>query len=230
MKKSIAILALSFIAVITNAGNPRHGMSSLQINVSEYGYYSFEVNGYHYESYDNTLHLNQVIPGAYRVRILRNNPAPGRYGHCKTPSVVYDDFIEVPGNAQVVASYNRFGLHVNRIVQHPQPRLRAQPVCAPPVHAVPYGMSSYDFDKLLRSIDNTSFDQTKLSIAKTAIQRNNVTTAQIAQIMSRLSFDSHRLDFAKFAYGYCIDQQNYYQLTSEFAFESNARELMSYVG
>jgi hypothetical protein len=228
MKRLIIALTISLIAVITNANNYGHGTSSLQINVSEYGHYAFEVNGYYYESFNNALQLNQLFPGAYRIRIFRNSPAPGRYRH-HAPSVVYDNYIDVPGNAEVIASYNRFGLHVNRILR--QPHIQKRAICAPPVHAKPAcGMNGYDFDQLIRSIDNAAFDQTKLAIARSAIERNAVSTQQIAQIMTRFSFDSHRLELAKFAYGYCIDPQNYYQLTSQFDFESNARDLMAYIG
>lgn len=226
MKRLITLILIGFSSVAAMAG---HGSSSLEINVNEYGYYSFEINGYRYASHGNTLQLNELVPGSYRVRIIRDTPQHGRHYH--TPRVVYDNYIDIPHGARVIANYNRFGLHVNRIVPPVHARPLQSPVCNAPVPSTPaYGMNPHEFDVLLRNIDNVSFDQTRLSIAKSAIGHNYMTTQQIAQVMRRLSFDSYRLDFAKFAYRYCVDPHNYYQLTSHFAFESNARDLMAYIG
>jgi hypothetical protein len=51
--------------------------------------------------------------------------------------------------------------------------------------------------------------------------------AQLKIALGRLSFDSNRLDLAKYAYPFTIDRQNYFLLQDAFSFQSNFRALMS---
>lgn len=52
------------------------------------------------------------------------------------------------------------------------------------------------------SISSTPFDNTRLNIAKQAIMSNGAKSQQILEIMGMLTFESNRLDLAKFAYRY----------------------------
>ena len=49
------------------------------------------------------------------------------------------------------------------------------------------------------------------------------------QIANLFSFDDNKLEFAKFAYDYCIEPRNYFKLNGIFSFSSNADELSDYV-
>jgi hypothetical protein len=52
---------------------------------------------------------------------------------------------------------------------------------------------------------------------------------QIGGIMMEFSYESSKVDFAKFAYPYCIDQQNYYQVNSAFSYSSSIQELEKFL-
>lgn len=237
MKKLILASVISMIALVGFASGPYAPISSLQININEYGPYTVEVNGHAYAAQNNTVRLNRLTPGSYRVRIVRNVLRRGY--HRPMPRVVYDNYIQVPPRSNVTANYNRFGMQVNRVVNHPRihPPVNRPTVIREPDYGKPHhrahrpitSMHPQDFNQLLRTIDNTSFDQTRMSIAKSAMAQHQMSTAQIAEVMQRFSFDSHRLEFAKFAYASCIDPQNYYQLSNQFSFESNARSLMNFI-
>jgi hypothetical protein len=47
--------------------------------------------------------------------------------------------------------------------------------------------------------------------------------------MLLFSFESTRLDFAKFAYAYTLDLRNYYKLNDAFTFESSIDDLDKYI-
>jgi len=92
-----------------------------------------------------------------------------------------------------------------------------------------YPMSSTDFTSAYNSINEKSFDDTKLTVAKQVISANCLKTSQVKQIMLLFSFEDTRLDLAKFAYGQTYDPNNYYQLNDAFTFSSSTDELNTYI-
>jgi len=92
-----------------------------------------------------------------------------------------------------------------------------------------YPMNPYDFSNALQSIASKSFEDTKLTIAKQILSSNCLTAAQVKQVMQKFSFESTKLDFAKFAFGRTVDRQNYFQLNDAFEFESSITELNQYI-
>lgn len=90
-------------------------------------------------------------------------------------------------------------------------------------------MDSASFNSAKSSISSKGFDDTKLSTAKQAIKANCMSTAQIKEVMSLFGFEDSRLDFAKYAYDYCSDKNNYYTVSDVFSFSSSADELNKYL-
>lgn len=90
-------------------------------------------------------------------------------------------------------------------------------------------MNDRSFDQLKQTIRRESFDESKLSILKTAIRDQWVSTAQVQQLMGLLSFEQTKLDAAKYCYSYTTDYQNYYQVANGFGFSSSKTELMRYI-
>lgn len=90
-------------------------------------------------------------------------------------------------------------------------------------------MSNMDFEDAKRSISASSFDETRLSTAKQIISSNCMNTNQISALLPLFSFEASKLDFAKYAYAYCLDRNNYYKVGNGFTFESSKTELTNYV-
>lgn len=101
------------------------------------------------------------------------------------------------------------------------------PTPVPPVE--PMGMSPKDFDDAHAMIQRESFDDTRLAIAKQVVASNRMTVNQIAQIARLFSFESNKLEFAKFAYPYCIEKNKYYLLYDVFDHDSSKQELNEYI-
>lgn len=90
-------------------------------------------------------------------------------------------------------------------------------------------MNNMDFEDAKRSISASNFDETRLSTAKQIISSNCMNTNQIAALLKLFSFEESKLDFAKYAYTYCLDRNNYYKVGNAFTFESSKTELTNYV-
>ncbi|MBK6398682.1 MAG: DUF4476 domain-containing protein [Bacteroidetes bacterium] len=56
-----------------------------------------------------------------------------------------------------------------------------------------------------------------------------LTTNQVIQIINLFSFDSSRLEFAKFAYGHTVDRNRYFQTYNSFTFDSSVNELSEFI-
>ena len=90
-------------------------------------------------------------------------------------------------------------------------------------------MNSEDFDLALRYISNKSFDSDRLEAAKEIVRHNWVSARQIASICRLFTFDSNRLEFAKYAYASCADKGMYFILDEEFTFSASRDELHKYI-
>jgi hypothetical protein len=90
-------------------------------------------------------------------------------------------------------------------------------------------MDAASFGKAKQSISSKGFDDTRLSTAKQVAKANCLTTDQILEIMAIFGFEDSRLDFAKYAYDYCFDQNNYFNVSQGFSFDSSTEELNEYI-
>ena len=100
---------------------------------------------------------------------------------------------------------------------------------APVAYGYAYGMHHEDFEEVVMMLSQESFDSDRLSIAKQIVAHNSMTTSQIARVCELFTFESNRLEFAKFAYPFCVDRNKYYQINSVFTFNASKRELREYI-
>jgi hypothetical protein len=82
----------------------------------------------------------------------------------------------------------------------------------------------------LSIIEKESFDNSKLNTAKQVASNNALCVTQIMQICRLFSFDQSKLDFAKYAYHFCVDQNNYFMVNDVFSFSSSKDELQKFIG
>jgi hypothetical protein len=64
----------------------------------------------------------------------------------------------------------------------------------------PLPMDCHTFDKLVRSIECKSFESSRFQVACQAAAVNYFTSEQVAELLTKFTFESTRLDFAKLAY------------------------------
>lgn len=92
-----------------------------------------------------------------------------------------------------------------------------------------YAMSPKDFNGAMATIKKQSFEDSRLKTAKQVVSANCLSVDQVMQIANAFSFEDNKLELAKYAYDYCIEQKNYFKLNGIFSFSSNADELSDYV-
>lgn len=90
-------------------------------------------------------------------------------------------------------------------------------------------MGDYEFGMLLSTVRNSSFDSSKIGIAKTALMNNRVFAKQVLELVRLYSFDSSKLEIAKYAYSRTIDKGNYFLVNSAFTFSSTSDELNRFI-
>lgn len=90
-------------------------------------------------------------------------------------------------------------------------------------------MTVGNFNAALATIKKQSFEDTRLKTAKQVITANCLNVDQIMQIANTFNFEDNKLEFAKYAYDYCIEPRNYFKLNGIFSFSSNVDELSDYV-
>lgn len=113
----------------------------------------------------------------------------------------------------------------------PAPRPAAKPAPAPaqPVGRCAASMAPASFSKAKDNISSNSFEDSKLTVAKQVTKANCMTAAQIAEVMGLFSFEESKLQFAKYAYDFCYNQGDYYEVNAAFTFESSIEDLNKYL-
>jgi hypothetical protein len=90
-------------------------------------------------------------------------------------------------------------------------------------------MSARDFDNALGMVKRTSFESDRLRVAKQFTSNNLLTASQINSVMGAFSFESSKLAYAKYAYDFCYNPQDYYVVNNSFQFSSSVRDLNQYI-
>ncbi len=101
--------------------------------------------------------------------------------------------------------------------------------CQPFVPAGPLPMNGAAFCQLKQTINNGTFESTKLSIFKQALGYNYFTSQQVLELMDLFTFESYKLEVAKLAYPKTLDQNNYYLVNNGFTFSSSVDNLNDYL-
>lgn len=104
----------------------------------------------------------------------------------------------------------------------PAPAVVAEPVYEPAPCSM---LNNSDFEAAKGSIKGKTFEDSKLTTAKQVTKANCLSAAQIKSIMDLFTYESSKLEYAKFAYPFCYEQNKYYQVNDAFGFESSIDEL-----
>jgi hypothetical protein len=86
-----------------------------------------------------------------------------------------------------------------------------------------------DFNIGCRSIRSFGYDSDRLRSAKRFVRNNYVSSHQIADMMRMFSFESTKLEFAKYAFHRTCDVQNYGTVFNHLGFNSSRRDLDCYI-
>ncbi|MFN8153885.1 MAG: DUF4476 domain-containing protein [Bacteroidia bacterium] len=236
MKNLISTLVLS--SMIAVSAKADHRLSDLRIRSYDNRPVIVSFNQVQYNTPGTWVNINDVRPGRHFIKVW-SAATPRAYGYGR--QLMYSGFIDVPSGAEVRAMVTKsFNIRINQVIP-----FAPEPVFDPyepyqqyqqgPGHCgtppAPMCMHEESFRELVCTIDHQSFESTKMQIAKQAIRQHGViSTDQVSELMRLMTFESSKLELAKFAYQYTVDQGHYFRLFNEFTFDSSVRELSNFIG
>lgn len=92
-----------------------------------------------------------------------------------------------------------------------------------------YPMDWNSFKSAKGTIGQASFEETKLSTAKSILNSNCLSSDQVMEVCKLFGFEASKLDFAKAAYMKVTDPGNYFKVNNVFDFDASKTDLNNYV-
>jgi len=244
MKKSI--FTLLFTVLVLSASAWYHRPSELSLRLSDNGAFNLKIGNQYFSQYSTSYTIPNLSPGQHHLEVIRYERVYNGYSWVfEYPRVVFSGKVNIPAGTHVVAEINhkgRFMVRERRPIVHtppPPPSYPQQGYHSPGYHSPGYNnpprpyytpvMSERDFGALVATIANTSFDSNKLAIAKQAIAANYVTAEQVYELMMLFSFESNKLELAKYAYANTVNKERYFIVNNAFSFSSSQRQLHEYI-
>lgn len=89
--------------------------------------------------------------------------------------------------------------------------------------------SDDDVDMMVLQLKAQSFDNERLSLAKTLVSSALFTSAQIARLAQTIDFSNSQVEFLKYAYTYCSDPQGYARAIEVLTFNSDKKKVADYI-
>lgn len=190
-----------------------------------------EIDGRDYRMNDNTVVLNNLSQGNHQVTIYhqtrKNNFGFGRR------VIVYRNNVFIKRGFHTDITINRFGKAMvdERRIERNDGRFDEDDYYGSDDWDNSYSnvMSQQEFDGLKNQLRNEWFENNRLGSVKFIIDKNNFTTQQVKELMLLFSFESNKLEIAKYAFNKTVDTRNYYQLNEALAFSSSKEELSRFI-
>ncbi|MEN8928895.1 MAG: DUF4476 domain-containing protein [Flavobacteriales bacterium] len=221
--KAKTLLTALFAFLLVN-GNAFQKNSSLKIDVVEQPNKTYVIemgNGTTYET-TSDIRIDNLRRGRNGIKIYkRNYRGNSQNGNQRFDErLIYTGNINIPRNSVVLSELRNRELFVNGV----------RPKNSNPRNNNRLGMRQRQFENLMIAVENESFDRDKLQIMSQAAKFGAMSSRQVADLMSLLSFDSFQLKFAKRAFQTTVDKQNYFLVRDGLTFASSRRKLTQFIG
>ena len=250
--KRILLFVTLFTAIALYEVQAAHERTVLTVQMHNNQPVEVYVNGVRHGGVASQHRLVNLNPGQHNLKVVAISGTTHRRGYGHAPAmgrtIVYNGPVQVIHGFRVGTVIDNFGtlqarqqvairrgygqvpVHhaIGRTMGYGQVQHCSTPV-AQPIAPVINHMHPADFDILLNTIANRSFDSTKRQIAANALANNLFTSEQIRLMLQLFSFESNRLEIAQLAYASVVDQQNYYLVYDAFSFESSIRRLETFI-
>ena len=234
--KQIFTLLLFTLCFLSISAQNRNGRTKLTITNGSNEQIKVQVDGrqYNMNGRNDDVAINNLAAGYHSVKIYkedrkRNN---GRWSSLSRYKIVFQKSVYLSRGYQLDLMINRFGkVFMDEAVldnnyyndQFPdedddnnwsnQHREMDQQV----------------FNQLKTSLQNESFDNSKLTMAQQAIAANWVSTNQVKQLLEVFSFEDNKFALAKYAYPFTTDRNNYFLLYDTFTYSSSKEALAKFI-
>lgn len=239
MKKLILLIA-SGIFIISAYSNNFNNNSKLKLKMWDLSTFSVVFDGQMFANQSNYFVATNLASGNHKLKVIKH--VYSGYGRPLQKIVVFSGFIHIPANSKVNAKINRFNeLQISEIeyFDNYYNSSNYNGNCSSNYnnnyYENPYEynncsnyMTNSRFNQLKNSISNIAFDSSRLKVAKQAVSTNILSSNQVYELCKLLTFESSKLELAKFAYSSVNDKENYYIVNNAFDFSSSIDELNNY--
>jgi hypothetical protein len=214
-----------FIAILLSSAAFAFNEGKLTITLPS-DEFTVTVNGMIYQMIGNTVTVENIKAGEYRVKIYRyGGNTAGNMRQSREP--LYNSFIVIKPSYHVDMMINRFGkIYVDEqaIMGRTADRYQRKNNWKNN-----FAMSDQDFTGLISRVKQLRFTDEKMAIIREAAMRNQFYTGQVVQLMQQFNFESDKLELAKLLYRSTADKNNFYIIYGEFRFSSTRTELEKYI-
>lgn len=92
-----------------------------------------------------------------------------------------------------------------------------------------YPKSTSEFNEAKAAVEAEDFGDDMLMVAKQMTKNSCLTVDQVKEITNLFDFSDEKLEYAKFAYDYTYDPENYYKVNDCFEFSDDKEALIDYL-
>lgn len=86
-----------------------------------------------------------------------------------------------------------------------------------------------DMNQIKNALANEDFENDKMDMLKVALRNKCLLASQVREFMQMFTFESDKLEFAKYAFHKTYDIDNYYLVAGDLEYSSDKEELNNYV-
>jgi len=193
-----------------------------------------EIDGHEFPYCSNALVLRDFTPGYHQIKVYTEKSHP----LTRKRITLYDKSVYVRPKYYVDLIINRFGrvlmdeqeIADNRFDEDGRDNNEEHHFERPrPSTIIPRPIADNTFVSFIETIRKESFDDSRMAIARSGIDQYFFTSAQAKQLIMLLSFESSKLEIAKYMYGRTTDPKNYFIVYSAFTFSRTKEELAEYI-
>ena len=234
MKKTCFYL-LSIVLSLTAHAHDNDGVLSVT-NLSRQRVL-IEVDGRQYSDCNNALTLRDIITGVHFVKVYTEKTMRGSPNRWQ---MIYNRNLYIKAKYYVDIIINRFG-HALIDEQPITDDRYDENTCNDRDarddrnnrpgrdNSIPKPMTDDMFASFMETIKSEHFDDGRMAITKSFVDQNYFTAAQAKQLTGLFTFESNKLEMAKYMYGKTTDRKNYFIVYSAFTFSNTKDDLAEYI-
>ena len=196
--------------------------------------FKIEIDGRKVNLRNNSVTLTNISEGMHNVRIYKEKTRNG-VGFDRRPDLIYATAICISKGVHTDITVNRFGkVFIDERRMDMGDEWDNESGISDENedgwdNSYSNVMNTRDFNIVKEQLRREWAETNRLVSAKVIIDKSNFSAQQIKDIMLLFSFETNRLDLAKYAYRKTADKENYFQLNDALTFNSSKDELARFI-
>ncbi|RYF88364.1 MAG: DUF4476 domain-containing protein [Chitinophagaceae bacterium] len=180
---------------------------------------------------DNGIQLQGLRPGIKTIKVYRAaSTYPTRQGNNdRNMQLLYNGHLNIRQGYHVDVTINRFGKAFVDEQQLGRNNRDDDWDLPSSSNGWNTAMSDRSFMQLKQAVARESFDENRMSIAKAALRSQKIASYQAKDLLNTFSFETAKLEMAKFCFALATDPSNYYVVAEALSYSNSRNELMRYI-